>query len=343
MRASALWKQGPCGSCSMQNQTNMYGRVNWCLQTVVLEKSLESPLNSKEIKSVNAKGNQRWIFTARTDAEAEVPILQPPDATSQLTEKKTLRLGKIEGRRRQWQRMRGLDGITDLLDIILSKLQEILKDRKVWCAAVHGVAKSQKQLSNWTRSHHNLFPSSNLQSMSSLLEHPHKLRSSHLLRSLWSYFPGNQPFSSDFINPIQPQAVLLVPSTTTETGPLAAITEFLLTKSMILLPDFTLLNYRPQQCLSCWSSFLLTDRFIFAKASNSLHVHGTSLPSFSCFYFFTRPRLMDVIRGYLVYSLHKLSLGGRLNFSRVDHTAPFWGWGVKRVTASWETLLTTLV
>ena len=86
MHASALWKQRPCGSCSVQNQTNMYGRVNWCFQTVVLEKMLESPLDSK-IKSVNSKGNQPWIFTERTDAEAKAPILQPLDAKSQLTEK----------------------------------------------------------------------------------------------------------------------------------------------------------------------------------------------------------------------------------------------------------------
>ena len=128
--------------------------------------------------------------------------------------------------------------------------------------------------------------------MSSLPKHPHKLRSSPLLRSLWSHFPGNQPLSSDFINTIQTQAVLLVPTNSTKTGPLVAITELLLTKSMLLLPDFTLLNYRPLQCLSCWSSFLLIDGSIFAKASNSLHFHGTSLPSFSCFYFFTHPRLM---------------------------------------------------
>ena len=85
---------------------------NWCLWTVVLEKTLESPLDSKEIKSVNHKGNQPWIFTGRTDAEAEDPIPWPPDWKADSLEK-TLMLGRIEGRRRRWwQRMRWLDDVT---------------------------------------------------------------------------------------------------------------------------------------------------------------------------------------------------------------------------------------
>ena len=79
---------------------------NWCFRTVVLEKTLESPLDYREIKSVNLKGNQPWIFIGRNEAEG--PILWPLDV-----KRKTLILGKIEGRRRGWQRMRGLDGITD--------------------------------------------------------------------------------------------------------------------------------------------------------------------------------------------------------------------------------------
>ena len=93
---------------------------NWCFWTVVLEKILESALDCKEIQPVHPKGNQSWIFTERTDTEAETPILWPPDAKNWLIEK-TLIIGKIEGRRRWgWQRMRWLDGITDLMDLSLS-------------------------------------------------------------------------------------------------------------------------------------------------------------------------------------------------------------------------------
>ena len=85
---------------------------NWCFWTVVLEKTLESPLDSKEIQPVHPKGNRSWIFIERTDAEAETPIFWPPDAKNWL--EKTLMLGKIEVRRRRGQqRMRWLDGITD--------------------------------------------------------------------------------------------------------------------------------------------------------------------------------------------------------------------------------------
>ena len=101
-----------------------------CFWTVVLEKTLESPLVSEESKLINPKGNQPWIFTGRTDTEAEALILWPPDANCQLIRKDPDAL-KIEGRRRRGrQRMRWLDGINDSINMSLSKLWEVVKNRK---------------------------------------------------------------------------------------------------------------------------------------------------------------------------------------------------------------------
>ena len=134
----------------------MYGCESWTIKKAehrridnfelwYWKKLFESPLDHKEIQPVHPKLNQSLIFIGRTDAET--PVLWPPDARSCSLEK-NLMLGKIEGRRRGRQRIRWLDSIIDSMDMSLSRLWEMVKNREAWCATVHGVTRSQTQLSD---------------------------------------------------------------------------------------------------------------------------------------------------------------------------------------------------
>ena len=119
-------------------------------KTVVLEKTLGSPLDCKKIQPIHFKGDQSWVFIGRTDAKAETPILWPPHAKGWLIGKDP-DAGRDWGRRRKGrQRMRWLDGITDSIDLNLSELGELVIGREAWHAVIHGVARSRTRLNNWT-------------------------------------------------------------------------------------------------------------------------------------------------------------------------------------------------
>ena len=134
------------------NHNEGWAPKNWCFQTVLLEKTLDSSLDSKEIKPVNPKWNQPWLFIGITELKLKFQyfghLMQRVNSLE-----KTLMLRKTKGRRRVQQRIRWLDGITNSKDVSMSKLQEIVNDRESQRVAVHGVAKSWTQLSDWTIIH----------------------------------------------------------------------------------------------------------------------------------------------------------------------------------------------
>ena len=123
---------------------------NWCFQTVVLEKTLESPLDCKEIQPINPKGNRLWMFIGRTDVETETPVLWPTKEELDLWERpwywERLKAG-VEGEDKRWD---GWMASPNSMDRNLGKLGETVKDREAWHTAVHGVTKSQTRLSDWT-------------------------------------------------------------------------------------------------------------------------------------------------------------------------------------------------